>query len=56
MLHWIAWNRTVLTSILCTYAKLSEIIQFWQLNFVLMLNWIAWNRIDDLFKNEFGIE
>ena len=40
MLNWIAWNRTVLISILRTYAKLNCL----KCNWFSMLNWIIWNR------------
>ena len=40
MLNWIAWNRTVLTFALCTYAKLNCL----KWNCFCMLNWIVWNR------------
>ena len=40
MLNWIAWNRTVLTFKLHTYAKLNCL----KWNCFCMLNWIVWNR------------
>ena len=40
MLNWIAWNRTVLTFRLCTYAKLHRL----KWNCFCILNWIVWNR------------
>ena len=47
MLNWIVWNGIVLTSKLCTYAKLNCLKWncFWHRNCVLMLNWILWNGI-----------
>ena len=39
MLNWIAWNRTVLTFKLHTYAKLKCL----KWNCFCMLNWIVWN-------------
>ena len=40
MLNWIAWNRTVLTFKLCTYAKLNCL----KWSCFCMLNWIVWNE------------
>ena len=40
MLHWIAWNRAVLTFILRTYATLNCLKR----NCFCMLNWTVWNR------------
>ena len=39
-LNWIAWNRTVLTFKLSTYAKLN----CFKWNCFCMLKWISWNR------------
>ena len=41
MLNWIAWNRTVMTFKLRTYAKLNCL----KWNCFCMLNWIVWKRI-----------
>ena len=40
MLDWIAWNRTVLTLKLYTYARLNCL----KWSCFCMINWIAWNR------------
>ena len=44
MLHWIIWNRTVLSS---NVGKQKN---------VPILNWIVWNRIAYMYKNGFGIK
>ena len=68
MLNWTVLNRTVLTIILCTYAKQNCL----KWNCFCMINWIVWNRtvfdIGDVlipnvwnitvytYKNGFGIK
>ena len=51
MLNWIAWNRTVLTFNLRTYAKLNCL----KWNCFCMITWIVWNRAVYMYKNGFGI-
>ena len=48
MLNWIAWDRTVLTFKVRTYAKLDCL----KLNSFCLLNWIMWNRHVFFFYSE----
>ena len=51
MLNWTAWDRTVLTFILRTYAELNCL----KWNYFCVLNWIVWNRTVFDIETIFGL-